>query len=111
MEQSLSNQELLSENILVERVKKLISEQQSIEVEKISLEHSLVLGEYFGFFLLSSSSYDLLSNDLGMDNLDGTELLMAIEEEFNIEISDAEAETIRTVQELVNFISFKLNKT
>ncbi|WP_414752297.1 phosphopantetheine-binding protein [Anabaena sp. CCY 9910] len=44
-----------------------------------------------------------------MDNLDAIELLMAIEEEFDIEISDAEAEMARTVQELVNIISFKLS--
>jgi acyl carrier protein len=45
-----------------------------------------------------------------MYELDTVELLMAIEEEFEIEISDAEAEMVRTVQELVNIISFKLNQ-
>jgi acyl carrier protein len=44
---------------------------------------------------------------LGVYQLDAIELLKAIEEEFNLEISDAETEFIRTVQELVNFISSK----
>ncbi len=109
-DQDLDNKELSSENILVERAKKVISEQKSVEVENISLVDSLVLGESFRFFLSSSNNYDLSPNDLGMDNLDGIELLLAIEEEFEIEISDAEAETIRTVQELVNLISFKLKQ-
>ncbi|MFN6395586.1 MAG: acyl carrier protein [Aphanizomenon sp.] len=51
--------------------------------------------------------YFYKDNDLGVDQLDAVELLKAIEEEFNLEISDAEAEIIRTVQELVNFISSK----
>ncbi|MFN6569612.1 phosphopantetheine-binding protein [Dendronalium sp. ChiSLP03b] len=108
---NLEDQEILPENFIVKRLKKVISEQQSIEVENISLDRSLVLGEYFRFFLSSSNNYDLPPNDLGLDNIDGIELLIAIEEEFEIEISDAEAETIRTVQELVKFISFKLNQT
>ncbi|MBC1268548.1 hypothetical protein GNF07_15865, partial [Trichormus variabilis FSR] len=68
-----------------------------------------VLGGTFGSFLSSSTNYDIPPNDLNMDNLDAIELLMAIEEEFDIEISDAEAEMVRTVQELVNIILFKLS--
>ena len=60
---------------------------------------------------MSESGYpefkDLQDDDLGVYQLDAIELLKAIEEEFNMEISDAEAEFIRTVQELVNFISSK----
>ncbi|BCL38650.1 acyl carrier protein [Nostoc sp. MS1] len=108
--QHLDNENLKSQNILFERVKKIIAEQTSFPVENINLEHSLVLGGYFSAFLSSSNYHEVPSNDLGMDNLDGIELLMAIEEEFDIEISDAEAETVRTVQELLNIISFKLNK-
>lgn len=80
-----------------------------MRVDNISLDNSIFLGQCFsiGFFLSSSDNYHLLYNDLGVYQLDAIELLKAIEEEFNLEISDAETEFIRTVQELVNFISSK----
>jgi acyl carrier protein len=48
-----------------------------------------------------------LVDDLGADSLDCVEIIMAVEEEFRIGIPDEEAEEIRTVQELVNFVSQK----
>jgi acyl carrier protein len=42
--------------------------------------------------------------DLGADSLDIVELVMALEEEFNVEISDEDAEKIRTVKDVVNYI-------
>ena len=42
--------------------------------------------------------------DLGADSLDTVELIMAFEEEFDIEIPDTEAEKIKTVQDVVNYI-------
>lgn len=46
--------------------------------------------------------------DLGADSLDVVELVMAIEEKFNIEIPDEDAEKIRTVGDAVNYIKAKL---
>ncbi|MBD2360371.1 hypothetical protein H6G36_04060 [Anabaena minutissima FACHB-250] len=109
-DQDLENKELSSGDILLERVKKVISEQSLVKIENINLDHSLVLGQCFGSFLSSSNNHAISSNDFNMDELDTVELLMAIEEEFEIEISDAEAEIIRTVKELVNIVSFKLNQ-
>jgi acyl carrier protein len=43
-------------------------------------------------------------DDLGADSLDTVELIMALEEEFDIEIPDSEAEKIRTVQQALNYL-------
>ncbi len=43
-------------------------------------------------------------DDLGADSLDLVELIMAMEEEFDIEIADEEAEKLRTVQDVLNYI-------
>lgn len=48
------------------------------------------------------------ANDLGADSLDTVELVMALEEEFDIEIPDEDAETILTVEAAVNYIDQKL---
>jgi len=44
-------------------------------------------------------------DDLGADSLDLVELIMAMEEEFGLEISDEEAEKIQTVQDVINYIN------
>jgi acyl carrier protein len=46
--------------------------------------------------------------DLGADSLDLTELYMSVEEEFNIEISDGDAENIRTVGDVIQYLEKKL---
>jgi acyl carrier protein len=48
--------------------------------------------------------------DLGGDSLDAVEIIMALEEEFHIEISDDDAEKLRTVQDAVAYISQRLAK-
>jgi acyl carrier protein len=50
------------------------------------------------------------TDDLGADSLDLVELVMAMEEEFGIEISDEEAERIQTVQDAVTFIEERTTK-
>ena len=44
-------------------------------------------------------------DDLGADSLDTVELIMVLEEEFDIEIPDSEAEKIRTVQDAINYLN------
>ena len=69
-----------------ERVKKLICEQLGVKEEEVTAEASFV-------------------EDLGADSLDTVELVMALEEEFDLEIADEEAEKISTVEEAVNYIN------
>ncbi|KAI0002035.1 acyl carrier protein [Russula vinacea] len=45
------------------------------------------------------------TNDLGLDSLDAVEVVMAVEEEFSIEIPDEEADAIRTVQQAIDYIA------
>lgn len=69
-----------------ERVKKIVAEQLSTSEDEISNTSSFV-------------------DDLGADSLDTVELVMALEEEFNCEIPDDEAEKITTVQQAVDHIN------
>jgi acyl carrier protein len=68
------------------RVKKIIVDQLSVEEDQVKSEAKFV-------------------DDLGADSLDVVELVMALEEEFKIEIPDEEAEKIATVQNAVDYIS------
>ncbi|CAA9986766.1 acyl carrier protein, putative [Plasmodium knowlesi strain H] len=66
-------------------IKKVISKQLSVEEEKIQMESNF-------------------TKDLGADSLDIVELIMALEEKFNITISDQDALKINTVQDAIDFI-------
>jgi len=71
---------------IVERVKKIVVEQLGVKDDEVGLEASFV-------------------DDLGADSLDTVELVMALEEEFECEIPDDEAEKITTVQQAVDYIN------
>ncbi len=68
-----------------EKIKKIISEQLGVEEDDVVPEAKFV-------------------DDLGADSLDTVELVMALEEEFDIEIPDEEAEKIQTVGAAIDFI-------
>ncbi len=68
------------------RVKKIIMEQLDAKEEQVVNEASFV-------------------DDLGADSLDNVELVMALEEEFDCEIPDEDAEKITTVQEAINYVN------
>ncbi len=74
-----------------DRVKKIISEQLGIKLDEVKNNKSFV-------------------DDLGADSLDTVELVMALEEEFNIEIPDEDAEKIITVQSAIDYITTSQNK-
>lgn len=50
----------------------------------------------------------LLTDDLGVDSLDSTELLMALEDEFSIEIPEEDAEKLKTVRDITHYIEKKV---
>ena len=68
-----------------ERVKKIVAEQLGVKEEEVTNEKSFV-------------------EDLGADSLDTVELVMALEEEFETEIPDEDAEAITTVQLAIDYI-------
>ena len=68
-----------------ERVKKIVAEQLSVGEDQVTGEASFV-------------------DDLGADSLDTVELVMALEEEFELDIPDEEAEKIVSVQDAINYI-------
>ena len=71
--------------MVFEKVKKIIVEQLGVEEDEITMESSFI-------------------DDLGADSLDIVELIMALEEEFDIEIPDSEAEKIMAVGDAVEYI-------
>ncbi|CAG0123686.1 MAG: acyl carrier protein [Rhodocyclaceae bacterium] len=74
-----------------QRVKKIVAEQLGVNESEIKIESSFV-------------------DDLGADSLDTVELVMALEEEFECEIPDEEAEKITTVQQAIDYINAHLKK-
>ncbi|MFS8808404.1 acyl carrier protein, partial [Synechococcus sp. R6-10] len=73
----------MSADEVYSRVRKIVSDQLGVEDDKVTPEANF-------------------QNDLGADSLDTVELVMAFEEEFDLEIPDEDAERIATVQDAVN---------
>lgn len=73
-----------------ERVKNIIVDQLGVENNTVKPDSKFI-------------------DDLGADSLDIVELVMAMEEEFGLEISDEDAEKIRTVQDVVKYIEGRTN--
>lgn len=67
-----------------------------------------VVAENLGASMDKIESTSHIQDDLGADSLDVVELVMALEEEFEMEITDEEAEKLMTVEEIVDFISEQL---
>lgn len=74
-----------------DRIKSIIAEQLGVKVDEVTPEASFI-------------------DDLGADSLDTVELIMALEEEFNVEIPDEDAEKMTTVGDAINYISQKAGK-
>jgi acyl carrier protein len=76
----------MEQNEIFAKVKDIVVEQLGVEANEVELKTSFV-------------------NDLGADSLDIVELVMAMEEEFDTEIPDEDAEGIGTVEDVVKYIS------
>jgi len=73
---------------LDDKIKKIIEEQLGVEGDRIKVEASFI-------------------DDLGADSLDIVELVMAMEEEYDIEIPDEDAEKLKTVGDVVTYLADK----
>lgn len=79
----------MSQEEILQKVKEIVSDQLGVDKSEVKPEASF-------------------ANDLGADSLDTVELVMALEEEFDIEIPDEAAENIATVQAAVDYINGKV---
>jgi acyl carrier protein len=78
----------MSDKSIEERVKEIIVDQLGVSADQVTLEAKFV-------------------EDLGADSLDTVELVMALEEEFDVEVPDDEAEKLQAVKDVVSFITSK----
>ena len=76
---------------VADKVKSIIVEQLGVDEEEVTIDASFV-------------------DDLGADSLDTVELVMALEEEFETEIPDEEAEKITTVQQAIDYVAAHVKK-
>lgn len=70
---------------MLDKIKSIVADQLGVDESQVTEDASFV-------------------DDLGADSLDTVELIMSFEEEFGVEIPDTEAEKIKTVQDVINYI-------
>ena len=73
---------------MLDKIREVVVEQLGVDAEQVVPEANFV-------------------EDLGADSLDTVELIMAFEEEFDVEIPDTDAEKIKTVQDVIDYIESK----
>ena len=73
---------------MLDKIREIVVEQLGVDAEQVTPEANFV-------------------EDLGADSLDTVELIMAFEEEFDVEIPDTDAENIKTVQDVMDYIESK----
>lgn len=79
----------MDESTIFERVKKIIVDQLRVDESLVTMDSNI-------------------QEDLGADSLDAVELIMALEEEFGIDVQDEEAEKFKTVGDVVRYIEKRL---
>ena len=73
---------------MLEKIKSIVADQLGVDEDKVTEDASFI-------------------DDLGADSLDTVELIMAFEEEFDVEIPDEDAQKIRTVKDVIEYIESK----
>lgn len=81
----------MSEKTIKDKVRDIIVEQLGVNAEKVTPEASFI-------------------EDLGADSLDTVELVMAFEEEFSVEVPDEDAEKLKTVGDVIDYIEENAQK-
>jgi acyl carrier protein len=79
---------ILRRKKMLDKIREIVVEQLGVDAEQVTPEANFV-------------------EDLGADSLDTVELIMAFEEEFDVEIPDTDAEKIKTVQDVMDYIESK----
>jgi acyl carrier protein len=79
-------------NTIEQQIKKIVSEQLGVPVDKIENHHAFI-------------------QDLGGDSLDTVEMVLTLEDQFNIEIQEEEAEEMSTVQRAISYVTKRLEQT
>lgn len=79
----------MNQSEILEKVKAIVADQLGVDAEKVVPEASF-------------------AEDLNADSLDSVELIMALEEAFGVDIPDEEAEKLKTVQDVLDFINNKV---
>lgn len=79
---------MASSEEIAERIKSIIVEQLGVSMEEVTPQASFI-------------------EDLGADSLDIVELIMALEEEYDMEIPDEDAEKIQTVEDVISYVQSK----
>ncbi|MDP0488130.1 MAG: acyl carrier protein [Fusobacterium sp. JB021] len=75
---------------MLEKIREIVVEQLGVDADQITVDANFI-------------------DDLGADSLDTVELIMAFEEEFDIEIPDTDAEKIKTVKDVIDYIEANKN--
>ncbi|WP_422484433.1 acyl carrier protein [Gudongella sp. DL1XJH-153] len=75
--------------MIFDKVKEIIAEQLDVEMERVTMETSLM-------------------KDLEADSLDAVEIMMALEDEFEIEVPDEDAEGFKNIGDIVKYVEAKL---
>lgn len=76
--------------MVFEKMKQILADQLDVDIDSITLETDI-------------------QDDLGADSLDVVEMLMSIEDEFDIEIPDEQIENLKTVGQVVDYITENMN--
>lgn len=77
--------------MVFDKVRDIVAEQLDVEADNVAMESSIV-------------------DDLGADSLDVVDLVMSIEEEFDVEIPDEDVENIKTVGDIVKYVEANANE-